>query len=181
MHPRIEELLTYLETRRDEVRAAVDNVPERDRNVRINDRWSIANVIEHLAIVETSIAGLFRHRIGAAVAEGIGADPETTSVFTAYPVPGVADRSRRLEAPNTVRPTADVDANTAWQQLEDSRAKLREAVLSGDGLALAEVSHTNRTFGPLNLYQWLVFAADHEARHAEQIREIGDELARRTS
>jgi len=181
MHPRIEELLTYLDRRREEVRAAVDNVPARDRDVQIDGRWSVANVIEHLAIVETGIAGLFRHRIGAAVAEGLGQDRDTTSVFTAYPVAGVADRTRRIESPTAVRPTSEVDANSAWKNLEDSRVKLREAVLSGDGLALAELSHPHRAFGPLNLYQWLVFTADHEARHAEQIREIGDELARRAS
>lgn len=181
MHPRIEELFAYLDRRREEVRAAVAGVPASDRDTLIDGRWSVANVIEHLAIVETSIVGLFRHRIGAAIAEGLGPDRETTSVFTAYPVVGVADRTRRIESPTAVRPTSAIDAHTAWQNLEDSRAKLREAVVSGDGLALAEMSHPHRAFGPLNLYQWLVFIADHEARHAEQIREIGDELARRAS
>jgi hypothetical protein len=28
----------------------------------------------------------------------------------------------------------------------------------------------------LNFYQWLVFIADHEGRHAAQIREIGERV-----
>ncbi len=47
---------------------------------------------------------------------------------------------------------------------------MREA----DGLALGNFSYPHPMFGPLDLYQWLVFVGLHESRHACQIRELGE-------
>jgi hypothetical protein len=60
--------------------------------------------------------------------------------------------------------------------LERTRAHFLEFVQSCDGLALGEVSFAHPALGPLNVYQWLLFAAGHHARHAAQIREIGQQL-----
>lgn len=60
----------------------------------------------------------------------------------------------------------------AWPLLEAARADLRAAVASADGLALEAVRAPHPVFGDLNLYQWIVFVAAHEERHAGQIREM---------
>jgi hypothetical protein len=60
--------------------------------------------------------------------------------------------------------------------LEHTREQLLEFVRSCDGLALGQVSFSHPALGTLNVYQWLLFAAGHHARHAAQIREIGQQL-----
>src|SRR5436190_23217620 len=53
-----EELLNHLEQTRTALRDAVDSVPARHREQRVApDRWSVAEVLEQLAIVERRIAG----------------------------------------------------------------------------------------------------------------------------
>ena len=46
-----------------------------------------------------------------------------------------------------------------------------------DGLELSAVTLPHPIFGPLTFYQWIVFLAGHEGRHALQIREVGRVLS----
>jgi hypothetical protein len=66
MHSRTRELLDYLESQRAVLRDAFEAVPPalRDRPPA-PDRWSTAGVVEHLAILEQRIAGMFIAKIAA--------------------------------------------------------------------------------------------------------------------
>src|SRR6266850_733005 len=56
MHPRIEEVLNYLDTERSALREAVELVPAAARNQSPGaDRWSVAQVLQHLAGVENRV------------------------------------------------------------------------------------------------------------------------------
>jgi uncharacterized damage-inducible protein DinB len=56
MHPRTEEVLNYLEERRADLRAAVDSVPVEMRNKQPGaDRWSVAQVLDHLTIIDRRV------------------------------------------------------------------------------------------------------------------------------
>ncbi len=67
MHPRTEELIAHLAAGRDALRLAVDAVPVPLRHRRPSpDRWSVADVVHHLSIVEGQIARLLAARIDAA-------------------------------------------------------------------------------------------------------------------
>ena len=82
-----------------------------------------------------------------------------------------------MQAPEAILPRNDVDAETAWTELEQARENLRAAFLSGDGLALEQVIQPHPVLGQINMYQWTMFNGSHEARHALQIREIGERLS----
>ena len=62
-----------------------------------------------------------------------------------------------------------IDISEALEGLESSREALRAAVVSADGLSLGEIKHTHAILGELDLYQWLIFVGQHEARHRKQI------------
>lgn len=180
MHPRTQELLDRLDTHRVELRDAVDAVPAGLREQRPSpDRWSVAEILEHLSIVENRIAGILASRIAAARAEGVPEESETGPTVPESFIPMIRDRSRPRVASEASTPGGAMDADAAWAALERSRNALREAVLSGDGLALGEVTAPNPALGELNLYQWIAFVAGHEARHTDQIREAAGVLAAR--
>ena len=46
---------------------------------------------------------------------------------------------------------------------------MRAAVATADGLALGNIKHNHPLLGELDLYEWLVFLGEHEARHKKQI------------
>jgi DinB superfamily len=176
MHPRIEELLSYLEVRRASLGEAVDAVPAARRAERPeSDRWSVAEVLEHLALVECRFKTVLADKLEEAKARGLAAERDTSSIVGSYDVAPMLDRSSKHEAPEVVRPTG-TDWQTAWNRLEDVRRSFLEVFRGGDGLALGDVIHSHPRLGSLNLYQWGVWLGGHEARHTEQVHEIAASL-----
>lgn len=178
MHPRVEEVINYLDTERNALRDAVERVPPELRSQQPGaDRWSVAQVLQHLLIIEKRIGVGMTKWVNDAGAGGIGTETETSSVMNSLPLQLITDRSQRRNAPEEVRPSGDIDAESAWAALEKSRATLRAAFLAGDGLALSKVIQPHPVLGPINLYQWMLFVGSHETRHTAQIIEIADQLS----
>lgn len=177
MHPRIQEILNCLDTELAGLRSAVGTVPLERRGDRpASDRWSVAEVLEHLAMVENSVVKACSRQLAAAREAGLPQESETTPIIQSLPIERVANRDRVWPAPERLHPKG-IDASAAWTEIEGARARLIEFVRSSDGLALGQVSFPHPALGTLNLYQWLLFAAGHHARHAAQIREIAEQLA----
>ena len=173
MHPRIEELFDHLDRNRGELQRALEDVPLEHHQTQPDGAWSVVNVLEHLAMVEGGIATLFRKKIDEARAAGLGAESDESSVLENLQFGNVLDRTRKIQGADAVRPVSGIDTAAAWKTLGETRAQLRTVIMSADGMALGTISHPHRAFGLLNVYQWLLFLGDHEARHAAQIREIG--------
>jgi hypothetical protein len=75
----------------------------------------------------------------------------------------------KMQSPTTVEPRANADLKEALEGLKTSRESLRAAALAANGLALSEIKHTHPFLGELDLYQWIIFLGQHEARHRKQI------------
>lgn len=177
MHPRIAEIVKYLISARAHLDAAVDSVPVARRDERPGpDRWSVANVLQHLAMTESGIAKLIERRTADARAAGIGPDPETTTILWTLDVHRLLDRRTRLETPTPIPPGQEVAAEEAARIFDAAHQRLAAAVAAADGVALGSLLFPHPLLGPINLYQWGIFAAAHEMRHAAQIREIGAQV-----
>jgi len=170
LHPRIAELLDYVEAQTAALRSAWDGIPEEWWGVRpAPDRWSPAEVIHHLAIVETRVA----HRLAELVVRAGSLPPEEQSepVLPAIDTASVAVRTERFRTSEAGEPR-DTDATRVWQAYGEARRLLRRAASSGSGLALGQVRAPHPVLGEFNGYEWIAFAGSHAARHAVQLREI---------
>jgi uncharacterized damage-inducible protein DinB len=177
MHPRIRELLDRLDRQHVELLQAVDAVPVALRSRRPTpDRWSVAEIVDHVAIVEEQILELFTRLVADASAKGLGPERDSGPIASSADLERVQDRTRRLTARAAIQPRAGIEWAAAWERLERAREAMRGAVRGADGLALGEVSAPNPVLGPLNLYEWILFVAGHQARHTAQIREVGAAL-----
>jgi hypothetical protein len=130
------------------------------------DRWSIAECVEHIAIVEERVLG----RVGglaqapAAATRAQHADDKIIRF--------VQDRSSRLVAPEVLQPRlrwSDPPAGIA--RFEAARQR------SIDFLRTTDVDLRARTaphpvFGDLDAYQWFLASSGHTLRHLAQIEEI---------
>lgn len=177
MHPRTTEVLSYFEAQHAVLQQAIAAIPPAYHAKRpAPDRWSIAEVLAHVAIVEHFIVQLLRAKLEAARARGLGPERDTSPVVRTFDIDRVHDRSRRVEAVPEVFPPADADAPAAMKSIAEAHGALRALIASVDGLALGEVSAPNPVLGPLNVYQWVAFLGGHEARHVGQIMEAAREL-----
>jgi len=179
LHPRIHELIEYLAEHRRRLHEAVASVPPPLRERKpAPDRWSVAEVVEHVSLVEQRVAALLTRKVTAARASGAGPDPDTSSVVSTYANPdAVVDRSRKLSAPVLVHPTGAMDTEAGTEALVQAHAAMVSSLQNANGVNLAPLVATHPALGALNMYHWVVALALHDDRHAAQIREIGQSLA----
>ena len=166
-----------LGTHRAELERAVDDVPRDLRERRpAPGRWSVAELLEHLALVETRVTKALSLELDKAKAAGIGPERETSPAADMLDIALIMDRTVIREAMDFVQPRAGLSADMALEQLRERRRQLLATIAAADGLALSEVTAMNPVLGPLNVYQWMIFVAGHEARHTMQIRECAAAL-----
>src|SRR6267378_2071966 len=170
MHTRLAETMDYVEEKRQELLQSFEGV-DGDRLCRraATDGWSVAEILEHLRMVESGVARLITKRVGQAREAGLGEEKSTSSVMPSFDPYSARLETAVMQSPPTVLPRANVDISEALDGLESSREALRAAVVSADGLALGEIKHTHAVLGELDLYQWLIFIGQHEGRHKKQI------------
>ncbi|MDQ3673256.1 MAG: DinB family protein [Gemmatimonadota bacterium] len=170
MHERLAEIMDYLERKREELLRSFAGVSPEPMRRRVSDEaWSVAEIIDHLRLVETSVAQLLSKRARDARAKGIGDEQSTVSVLDSLDHLAIEADNTFMEAPSIVRPRPYVDVGDAIVGLDESRNALRAAATSASGLALGEIRQKHYAFGELDLYQWLVFMGQHEGRHTRQI------------
>jgi uncharacterized damage-inducible protein DinB len=177
VHPRLAELANYAGAQRTELLTAVSLCPEPLRQQRAEaTSWSVAEVLEHLNRVERGVTRLLVHGLERARAEGIGPELETGTVMDSLDRFQLTRRGRPISAPEPVRPRGALSAAQALAALTESREALLLALEAADGLALGAITQSHPLLGPLNLYQWVLFVGQHEARHATQIQDITTQL-----
>ena len=182
MHRRLAELLEYTQGQRAQLLTAVSLVPETLRDFRADQAgWSVAEVLEHLHRVESGIVRLLRHGIQRASTAGAEVEDEEESLLGSLDAFELSSGTRPIRAPEPVMPRGELDAAQAILALESSRHDLLDAARQGNGLALGAITYPHPFFGMLNLYQWILFVGQHEARHADQVRRIAARLAEQPS
>ena len=173
----VSEIFEHIDGQRERLLRAVEGLSEEEQRFRpAPDRWSAAQLCEHLSIVEGNVATL----LGKVLARGeeAGAVRAEGAPFAAVSIGEFVERSRgvKLEAPERIRPGDAPVLSDALSRLRDSRAALhalRPALERADGHALL---FPHPAWGPLNLYQWLLFVGAHESRHRAQIEALKETM-----
>ena len=172
LQPRIAEVVDLLEQSHHALVDVVMAWPAETRDAPARDgAWSVAEHIEHLAIVEDGAGRLISKLIKAAATAG-APDTDTASVIATMDRFQVPTARRPIEAPDQVRPTGTVHAVDALATLSTARARVVDAFRRASGLSLGAVTHPHPALGPLNVYQWGVFLAQHEQRHLAHIQRV---------
>jgi len=134
------------------------------------DRWSVAEVSEHIAVSESAIFGLVSKQImtgpldPAKRAEVAGKDEVVLSK--------VPDRGHKAQAPEFLKPTnrfATRDENI--KAFEDARKATMDYVRTTED-DLRDHFFPHPLLGTLDAYQWILLISAHSERHTKQIEEV---------
>ncbi len=130
------------------------------------DGWSIAACIEHVAVTEDVLFGLIAR--GAPSATGVPLDASKDGRFSA----AVADRTRKVQAPESVRPSGHFPSPDAART--HFLASYERAIAYAHDCAedLRHLFTMHPVLGEIDCYRCLLLLAMHPARHAAQIEEI---------
>jgi uncharacterized damage-inducible protein DinB len=131
------------------------------------DRWSVAEIVEHIALAEDLFLQDVRKRLETAPAGSPDRDPKQTDAMIFATVP---DRSTKFQAPPPLVPTGKWTRDTVLEHFLSSRRQTVSFLKSATDLRSHVVNHP--ALGPLDSYEWVLAVAAHSARHTEQILEV---------
>jgi hypothetical protein len=134
------------------------------------DRWSVAEVAEHIAVSESMIFGMVQSRVMTSPAapekraEVAGKDE---IILTRVP-----DRSHKAQAPEFLKPTNRwATREELTKAFEDSRKATMDYVRTTND-DLRDHFGPHPVFGTLDAYQWILLISAHSERHTKQIDEV---------
>jgi hypothetical protein len=162
--------LQYLESSKKGVVDATKGLSEAQWNFKpAPDRWSIAEVMEHLAAAEDMIRGMDQEQVmkSPAIAPR---DPVEVKKTDDGVIAQVPDRSHKIQAPDPLKPTNRFGSPAdAEKHFLESRAVTEEFLKTTPDLR-AHVSDS--PMGKLDGYEWVLLIAAHSERHTKQILEV---------
>jgi hypothetical protein len=161
--------LQYLESTKADVLAATKGLSEAQWNFKPGpDRWSCAQVMEHIAAAEDLIRdGLIKQQVMVSPAGDPGRDVKNLDAAVEARIP---DRSKKAQAPEPLVPTNRfgtpqgsikhfLESRDATEQYLRSATGLRDHVMDGP-------------VGKMDGYEFILFIAAHSERHVKQILEV---------
>lgn len=138
--------------------------------------WSAEETLAHLALVEERIARLVEEGVEWAKANDVGPEKPDESVLSSLDRFSLTDATEKRRAPAAITPPEGRSVDESVAALVAWRARLKAALLGGQGFDLSEVRKPHPITGAMNMHQWALFAAQHEERHRKQIERTMDEV-----
>ncbi len=161
--------LKYLETTKQGVLDATAGLSEAQWSFKAGpDRWSCAEVMEHIAAAEDLLRGMIVDKVMLAPPRPEGDDVKAIDDQVLAMIP---DRSHKAQAPEPLKPTNRYGSpQAALTHFIESRQKTIDFLKQHDDL------RAHATDGPmgkkLDAYEWILFIAAHSERHTKQILEV---------
>jgi hypothetical protein len=161
--------LSYLESTRQGVIDATKGLSPAQWNFKAGpDRWSVAQVTEHIAAAEDYLRGMVTEKVMSAPARPAGEDVAAIDEMVVKMIP---DRSTKRQAPEPLVPSNRfgspegslkhfLEARTTTEDFLKKTPDLREHAIDSP---LGK---------KLDAYEWILFISAHSERHTKQILEV---------
>ncbi len=161
--------MQYLESTKQAVLDATAGLSEAQWNFKpAPDRWSVAEVVEHIAAAEDYLMAMVSNQVMKAPARPAGDDVKAIDDMVVAKIP---DRSKKAQAPEPIRPNNRYGSPQAsLKHFTDARAQTEAFLKTHDDLR--EHAIDSPMGKKLDGYEWVLFVAGHSERHTKQINEV---------
>jgi hypothetical protein len=164
-----ERAVKYLASTKQGVEDATKGLSEAQWNFKpAPDRWSVAEVTEHIAAAEDYLRGMVTEQVMKAPARPEGDDVKAIDEMILTKVP---DRTDKVQAPEPLKPTNRYGSpQESLKHFEESRRQTLDFLNKHDDL---RAHAADSPFGKkLDGYEWVLFVAAHSDRHTKQMNEV---------
>jgi DinB superfamily len=161
--------VAYLEKTRAGVLEATKGLSEAQWTFKsAPDRWSVAEVTEHIAAAEDFLMTMVHDKVMSAPARTEKEDVKAIDDFIFVAIP---DRTHKMQAPEPLIPTNRFHTpKESLEHFKEGRATTIKFVKETTGLR--EHAVDSPLGKKLDGYQWVLFVAAHSERHTKQINEV---------
>lgn len=158
----------------DKIRAmlleTLGNISEEQANdLPEGEKWTIAQIVEHISIVEDGMGKISFKLLNEAKENGKSSDGKVI-ISHAFTEKAAEARNQKLEAPDRVRPTGNQTIAESIEKLNESRQRLYDLKPLFETVDCSEHKFPHPAFGDLTAHEWLALVGGHELRHIEQIK-----------
>jgi DinB superfamily len=161
--------MKYLESTKQGVIDATTGLSDAQWNFKpAPDRWSAAEVMEHIAAAEGFLREMIEDKVMSAPPRPEGEDVHAIDEGVLTMVP---DRSHKAQAPDPLKPTNRYGSpQGSLKEFVDSRAKTETFLTTHDDLRAHAID--SPIGKKLDAYEWVLFIGAHSERHTKQILEV---------
>lgn len=160
--------LKYLNDTKEDYVKQLTGISDAQLNFRAAEgRWTIAEIAEHITVVETALMGMFNAPNAARTlkCEDVPRIADTTLILA------ITNRGQKFQAPEQVRP------NGRWKTRDELLASFNKTRAGTIEFVTANKADLRSTFiqspmGTLDSFQGLLFMTGHSERHLAQLKEV---------
>jgi len=164
-----EKAVKYLESTRQGVTEATKGLSAAQWTFKPTpDKWSVAEVTEHIAAAEDFLRGMIVEKVMVAPARPAGEDVVAIDEMVVKMIP---DRSHKAEAPSPLKPTNRFGSpDASLKHFQDARTTTEDFLTKTPDLR--EHAIDSPIGKKLDGYEWILFIGAHSERHTKQILEV---------
>jgi hypothetical protein len=159
----------YLDSTKKGVLDATAGLSEAQWNFKsAPDRWSVAEVTEHIAAAEDLLRGMIVEKVMTAPPRPAGEDVAAIDEMVVTTVP---DRSQKRQAPEPLKPVNRFGSGQgALKHFVEARQQTVDFLNQHDDLRAHAIDSPMGK--KLDAYEWVLFISAHSERHTKQINEV---------
>lgn len=168
----VDEIFASIDKTRNKLIEIVSALNDEQGSFRFSEeKWSVANIVEHLAKTEESLIRLISKLLRQAEADGKASDGK---IAESVSFAEIAEKARglKLEAPDAIKPSGKATIAESLAKLKESRNALQALQSRLIAVDLSNASFPHPYFGAMNAYYWLAFVGLHELHHLKQVGEV---------
>lgn len=157
---------------REQLKEIVENLTdEQSSAVPEEGKWSVAQLVEHIAIVEDGMTRICRKLLNQAKETGKTSDG-SINISGDFLQKAEGARDIKLQAPEMVHPKSNQTITESLAKMEENRKNLDELRPLFESVECSDFKFPHPAFGDLTAHEWLALIGGHEARHIAQIKRI---------
>ena len=154
----------FIETLAGLTDAQVSALPE-------GEKWTIAQITEHVSMVENGMSRICSKLLQNAKAEGQTSNG-TVKISDAFAEKSTEVATLKLEAPEIVQPSHGKTIAESLAAMDETRGNLKQLRPLFEEYDCNSHKFPHPFFGDLSAGEWLLLVGGHEARHLKQIKHL---------
>ncbi len=157
---------------RERLKETVENLTDAQASaVPEEGKWSVAQLVEHISIVEDGMTRICRKLLNQAEETGKTSDG-SIKMSDDFLQKAQSAGKTKLQAPEMVHPKSNQTIAESLAKMEENRKKLYELRPLFESVECSDFKFPHPAFGDLTAHEWLALVGGHEARHIAQIKRI---------
>lgn len=139
------------------------------------EKWTVAQIIEHIAMVDESALRICGKLLKKAGDAGKSSDGSVV-ISDNFRKKGAEIAGMKVEAPEIVQPTGTPTITESIAKLDETSDQLEQMRGLFESVDGTELKFPHPFFGDISAQEWLALKGGHEMRHIKQIERVLEKI-----